>query len=146
MLLEFYQRLRLSPSATSETKLVWYEEVKAKLSKRGRQLAWAFVEGSVTVNQITQNFSGENTVSQNNAPGGTNVTQTAGGNMTGVNATGEQKIRDITIYSQDLDQAGASINAALKTALLEARNAITKADIDPSIIVDPICETKNRRI
>jgi len=133
VLLDFYQRLRLNPGASSEARLAWYSEVKGLLSERGRQLAWAFVEGSVSVTQINQYFIGENTVPQNNTPGGTNVTQTAGGNMTGVNATGEQKIRDITVYSQDLDQTGASINAAVRTALVEARDSIQKADIDSAM-------------
>lgn len=133
VLLVFHQRLRMNLGASSEEKLAWYSEVKVKLSDRGRRLAWALVEGSVPTTQITQYFIGENTVPQNNAPGGTNVTQTAGGNMTGVNATGEQKIRDINVYSQDLDQTGASINAAVRTALVEARDAIHKADIDPDM-------------
>lgn len=133
VLMEFNLRLRMNPTASSETKLAWYTEVKSRLSTRGRQLAWAFVEASVPVNQITQYFVGENTVPQNNAPGGQNVTQTAGGNMTGVNATGTQTIRDINVYSQDLDQAGATINAAVRTALVEARDLIDKSDIDSAM-------------
>lgn len=133
VLLGLHQRLRMSPGATSETRLAWYTEVKVQLSERGRQLAWAFVEGSVSATQITNYFVGENTVPQNNAPGSTSVTQTAGGNMTGVNATGDQKIRDINVYSQDLDQTGVSINAGVRTALVEARKSIEKSDIDPEM-------------
>jgi len=65
-----------------------------------------------------------------------NVTQSAGGNMTGVNAAGTQTIRDITVYTQNLNQTGASINDALKTALIESREAIDAEEISP--VLKPI--------
>ncbi len=132
-LIEFHRRLRLNPNMSGETKMAWYHEVKGRLGKRGAELAWAFVEANIPLNQINQYYTGENTVAQNNNPGGQNVTQTAGGNMTGVNATGTQTIRDINVYSQDLDQTGASINAAVRSALVEARRSIEAAEIDPAM-------------
>ena len=67
-----------------------------------------------------------------------NVTQSAGGNMTGVNAAGTQTIRDITVYTQNLNQTGASINDALKTALIESREAIDAEEISPVLKPIPI--------
>lgn len=80
---------------------------------------------------IHQHFPGAPHVQ--NTPGGTSVTQIAGGNMTGVNASGEQKMRDITVYSQDLNQSGASINTAVRSALVEAREAIEQAGLTPAL-------------
>lgn len=133
VLMEFHRRLRLNSGAAVELKAAWYHEVCEKLGKRGADLAWAIMETNITLTQVNQYFIGENTVAQNINPGGTNVTQTAGGNMTGVNATGDQRIRDITIYSQDLDQTGAAINAEVRSALVEARRSIEAAEIDPAM-------------
>lgn len=72
-------------------------------------------------------------MTQSNNPGGQNVNQTAGGDKTGVNAGGRQTIRDITIYKQDLDAAGAVISAPLKAALVEVREGIEKAGIDAAL-------------
>ena len=125
--------LSMNPDATNEQKQAWYKEVVDNFGIRTANVAWALVETKVTPQQVNNYFLGENTVPQNNNPAGTNVTQTAGGNMMGVNATGRQEFRDITVYSQDLDQTGASINAAVKTALIEARDAIEKSEIDPAM-------------
>ncbi len=41
--------------------------------------------------------------------------------------------RDITVYTQELDQSGATISAPLRQALIEAREGIDKADIDAAL-------------
>jgi hypothetical protein len=134
VLIDFHRRLRLYGAATSEMRMTWYREVEANIGKRAADLAWALMEANITPSQINQYFVGENTVPQNNNPGGTNINQTAGGNQTGVNATGRQTIGDITTYSQDLDQAGASISPQLRTALIEARKTIDEENvIDPAM-------------
>lgn len=65
-------------------------------------------------------------------PGGTNATQIAT-TMTGVNGTGTQTMRDITIFSQDLDQSGSTISTEIRSALVEAREAIGGSDISPEM-------------
>lgn len=132
-LTEFSRKLFLNPDATTHEKQAWYSEVCEKFGGRTADIAWAMMEARVSSQQVNQYFIGDNSVSQNQNPGGTNVTQTAGGNMTGVNATGTQTIRDVNVFSQDLDQAGATINAGLKSALVEARRSIEAAEIDPSL-------------
>lgn len=127
-------QLRLCATLDIEARISYYKQAKAKLGESAARLALMLVEANVPVNQVIHNYYGGTTVSQNNNPAGTNVTQTAGGNMTGVNATGDQKIRDISIFSQDLDQAGATINANMKTALIEARRSIeTDSAIDTAL-------------
>jgi hypothetical protein len=130
---QFHLRLRMNQGAPAEVKMAWYNEVKGCLPPRGRRLAWALMEANIPVNQIVHNYSGEFDVDQKNNPGGTNVTQRAGGDMTGVNATGTQTIRDITIYKQDLDQSGTQIAAPVKAALVETRRQIEAADIDAAL-------------
>lgn len=72
-------------------------------------------------------------MTQNNDPGSQAIQQTAGRDMVGVNAGGTQTIRDISVYSQDLNQSGAVINAPLKNALIEARKAIEADAIDAAM-------------
>jgi len=132
-LIDPYRRLRMNPSATREQWNEWYQGVVDKFGKWTADVAWAIVEAHISQQQVNNYFIGDNQVPQNNNPGGTNVTQTAGGNMMGVNATGEQKFRDITVYSQDLNQSGATINAEVRTALVEARDSIEKSEIDPAM-------------
>ncbi len=132
-LMELHRRLRLNSAAPTEVKTAWYHEVRGRLKKRGADLAWAFVEANIPLNQVNQYFSGVNTVAQNTNPGGTNTTQIAGGNQTGVNATGTQTIRDINVWSQDLDQTGAAINRDVRSALTEARRSIHDSGIDDAL-------------
>ena len=41
--------------------------------------------------------------------------------------------RDITVYTQELEQSGAAISAPLRQALVDAREGIDKADIDTAL-------------
>ena len=127
-----YLQLRMNATAPTEVRIAYYTEAKKRLGPDAARMAILLVDANIPPTQLIQNYSGGPKV-QNNNPGGTNVTQSAGGNMTGVNATGTQTIRDITVYSQDLDQAGVSINAAVRSALIEARESIDKSGIDAAM-------------
>ena len=117
------------------TKLEWYSKAKAAHGPRTAQVVLWLFEAGVPPNQVNNAFSfyGDTEMTQDNVSGGRNIKQTAGGDMTGVNAGGTQTVRDITIYKQDLDQAGAMIAAHLKQALIEAREGLEKSDIDAAI-------------
>ena len=123
-LVQFHRWLCLERGATPQAKKEAYALIATNYGKNAADIAWALYESNITVPQV-QYYFGDPTVS--------NVTQTAGGHMTGVNATGTQTIRDITIYSQDLEATGTSINSETKAALCEARKAIQDAEIDSSI-------------
>lgn len=116
-----------------DTKKTWYHKAKESHGPRTAQVVLMLFEAGVPLSQINNAFYGETTMTQENVSGGQNIKQTAGGDMTGVNAGGTQTIRDITIYKQDLDQTGAVIAAPLKQALVEAREGLQKSDIDPAI-------------
>jgi hypothetical protein len=91
------------------------------------------MEANIPLSQVIQQFLGETTLDQKVNPGGTNVTQSAGRDMVGVNATGEQEIGDISIYTHNLDQAGAVISGELRDALVESRQGIEAAEISDAI-------------
>jgi len=129
---KLHLQLRMSANASTEVRIGYYTEAKKQLGPDAARLAILLADANIPLNQLIQNYSGGPGV-QNNNPGGTNVTQSAGGNMTGVNATGTQTIRDITVYSQDLEQAGVSINAGVRSALIEARESIEKSGIDAAM-------------
>lgn len=129
---QLHLQLRMNNGAGAEARIAYYTAAKNQIGQPAARLAMMLFEANIPINQLIQNYGGAPDV-QNNNPGGTNVTQTAGGNMVGVNATGTQTIRDITVYSQDLDQSGASISAAMKIALIDARDAIEKSEIDPAM-------------
>jgi hypothetical protein len=133
VLIELHLQLKASPNAPGEVKKRWVQEARAKVGPRGSELALALHDAHIPLNQIIQNYTGDNRVDNTIKPGSQDITQTAGGDMTGVNAGGIQTIRDITIYKQDLDQTGATISAPIKQALIEAREGIEKSEIDAAL-------------
>lgn len=130
---EFHLRLRHNPHQPFEVRMNWYRDVKEAIGERSARIAWALMEANVPTNQVIQYYTGDTDVTQHNNPGGQNITQKAGGHMVGVNAAGTQTIRDISIYTSELDQAGAVINAPLRNALIEARTGIEQAKIDDAV-------------
>ena len=133
VVLNLHMQLRASPNASGGVKKRWCQEARAKVGPYGAQLAQAIFDANIPLYQTINYFGEGSKVDQKQNPGGTNVHQTAGGNMTGVNATGTQIIRDITAYSQDLDQSGAAINSDLKNSLLAARSGLEASDIDAAL-------------
>ena len=133
VLIELHLQLKANPNAPGEAKKRWCQEARAKVGPRGCELALALYDAHIPVSQITQNYSGDNYVDNKNNPGGQNITQTASGDMTGVNAGGTQTIRDIIVYKKDLDQSGAVIGVPLKQALIETREGLEAAEIDAAL-------------
>lgn len=132
ILLELQLKLKLNPSASSEERILWYLRIKDLIPERERRIALALLECQYNIVQICNIFNGDATVPMNVNPGGTNATQIAT-TMTGVNGTGTQTMRDITIFSQDLDQSGSTISTEIRSALVEAREAIGGSDISPEM-------------
>jgi len=132
---ELRLQLKLQPNAPGKVKKRWYTAVAERLGPNASDLAMDFLALRVTVNEVNNYYSGTNNVSNEIKPGSTTttVTQTAGGNMTGVNAAGEQKTRDINVFSQDLDQAGASISPEIRAALIEGREELDKVTLDAAL-------------
>lgn len=87
--------------------------------------------GNPVIHQ-TNIFSGEGVrVNQNSRNANS---QTAGGNITGANAGGNQSIADLTIYGQNLEQSGANLSPEIRNTFNDARREILKSGIDPDLL------------
>lgn len=121
-------QIKSSLSLSQNDKLEMYNELNTKFGRRAADIGWAIIESKATSQNINL-FLETTSMNLNYGTNTTNVTQTAGGNQVGVNATGDQKINDITIYSQDLLQNGNSLSKELKDCLISIKQNLSNLEV-----------------